>query len=71
ILRLKISLRVGYINIQGLIDINWKTYNQLLSIWFNFLFMAETWFIDYLIHSRDYYVIVFTLEPLVNLRGRK
>ncbi|KAE9379804.1 hypothetical protein N431DRAFT_310855, partial [Stipitochalara longipes BDJ] len=70
-LRPKMSLRVGYINVRGLTDANWKTCNQLLSTRFDFLFVAETWFMDHPIRSRDRRVIVSTLEPPANPRGRK
>lgn len=39
--------RIGYVNVQGLTKPTWDACQKLLASRFDFLFLAETWFVNY------------------------
>jgi hypothetical protein len=64
------KLRIGYVNVRGLSTASWDACHQLLNTWFDFLFIAETWFVNHHSYSRDRRFIASTMPPPKNLRGR-
>lgn len=54
------SLRIGYVNVQGLNTKSWDTVCSLLRRTFDFLFLAETWFVNHAAYSRDRRVVAST-----------
>lgn len=65
------SLRIGYVNVQGLSPPSWKACLSLLQHHFDYLFVAETWFTDHNIYSRDRRFIAATTPGVKNLHGRQ
>ena len=65
------SLRVGYVNVRGLTRSKWKACHRLLDSHFDFLFIAETWFIEHKEYVRNRRFITSTIQPPVNLHGRQ
>jgi hypothetical protein len=64
------SLRIGYINVRGLSKAAWDACHDLLNTEFDFLFVAETWFVAHELRTMDRRVIAWTTESRVNLLGR-
>ena len=64
------SLRVGYVNVQGLSSATWDAVCTLLGRTFDYLFLAETWYVHQGIHSRDRRVVVTTPESKAYRLGR-
>ena len=64
------NLRVGYINIQGFRQDKWEVCHKLLHDRFDYLFVAETWFIKHAQYTQDRRLIISTPPPPKNLRGR-
>jgi hypothetical protein len=65
------SLRIGYVNVRGLSSAKWEACNLLLNARFDFLFVAETWFVNHPIWLRDRRVITSTTSPPKNLKERQ
>lgn len=66
------SLRVGYVNINGLDQMKWAACLKLLHTSFDFLFLAETWFVGHERHVRDRRFVASTPLPTPSLqRTRK
>jgi hypothetical protein len=64
------SLRVGYVNVRGLSAASWRACHRLLDHHFDYLFVAETWFIQHETYSRHRRFIASTTAPAKNLVGR-
>ena len=64
------SLRVGYINIQGLNKPSWDACHRLLHSHFDYLFVAETWFVNHERYALDRRFVASTPRPPKNLIGR-
>lgn len=62
-------LRIGYVNVRGLSRASWEACHQLLTHNFDYLFVAETWFVDHRIYHRDRRLIASTPPPPKKLRG--
>jgi hypothetical protein len=65
------NLRIGYVNVRGLSRASWEACHDLLSQRFNYLFIAETWFVNHHIYSRDRRFIASTNPTAKNLQGRQ
>lgn len=66
------SLRIGYVNVRGLSRASWKACDLLLRHRLDYLFVAETWFLDHKeIYSRDRRLIASTKPAEKNLLGRQ
>lgn len=65
------SLRIGYINIRGASKPSWKAACALLHETFDFLFVAETWYVDQDTRCLDRCVVATTCTTSVNTNGRK
>lgn len=63
------SLRVGYVNVQGLSPDKFDVCCRLLDTIYDFLFVAETWFIDHRVRKHDRRFLAFTPKPQHD-RGR-
>ena len=63
------QLRVGFVNINGLGGDKWARLVALLNSTFDFLFLAETWYVDHASHLRDRCLLAST-QPPPSLRGR-
>ena len=63
------SLRIGYVNVQGLSSDKFDICCQLLDTICDFLFVAETWFIDHPLRKRDRRFLASTPKPQHD-RGR-
>src|SRR5258708_31897535 len=70
-LRPNMSLRIGYVNVQGLTPASWKACHRLLQHHFDYLFVAETWFMEHKTYSRDRRFIATTTPGVKNLHGRQ
>lgn len=65
------SLRIGYVNVRGLSRASWEACHGLLDHHLDYLFVAETWFMDHDTYSQDRRFIASTTPPKTkNLRGR-
>lgn len=64
------SLRIGYINVQGFGRHKWKACHALLNQSFDYLFVAETWFVEHAAYALDRRLIACTTRPRRNLNGR-
>lgn len=64
------SLRIGYVNVCGLSDNSWTAACALLNTTFDFLFLAETWYVGHDIHSRDRSVVATTKRSEAYRLGR-
>jgi hypothetical protein len=65
------SLRIGYVNVRGLSRASWEACHELLNHNFDYLFVAETWFVNHQIYSRDRRLIAFTAPSSKKLQGRQ
>jgi hypothetical protein len=64
--------RVGYVNINGLADDKWECLTKLLHSTFDFLFLAETWYVGHRRRVRDRRLVASTPFPLAPLaKGRR
>ena len=64
------SLRIGYVNVQGLSLDSWNACCSLLGSMVDYLFVAETWFQEHTKHSKDRRLVISTPKPRANLIGR-
>jgi hypothetical protein len=69
-LRAEMSLHVGYVNVQGLSLDSWNASCSLLESTVDYLFVAETWFVEHKKHSKDRRLVASTPKPRANLMGR-
>ena len=69
-LRPKMNLRVGYVNVRGLSAASWNACCSLLSQEFDYLFVAETWFVNHRVYSQDRRFIASTTPAARNPQGR-
>src|SRR5271170_2547669 len=69
-LRPKMNLRVGYVNVRGLSAASWNACCGLLSQEFDYLFVAETWFVNHRVYSQDRRFIASTTPAARNLQSR-
>jgi hypothetical protein len=65
------KLRIGYVNVRGLSRASWEACHQLLDTRFDYLFIAETWFVNHKIYVRDRRFIATTIPAAKNLHGRQ
>jgi hypothetical protein len=65
------NLRIGYVNVQGLSRPSWEACNVLLNHHFDYLFVAETWFVHHRTYSQDRRFIASTQPTAKNLQGRQ
>lgn len=65
------TFRVGYVNVRGLSPASWKACCFLLNTTFDYLFIAETWFVGHGIYSQDRRFIASTPLPDKALQGRR
>src|SRR5271167_1154776 len=65
------SLRIGYVNVRGLSRPSWEACHVLLNDHFDYLFIAETWFVNHNIYSRDRRFIASTKPAAKNLHRRQ
>jgi hypothetical protein len=64
--------RVGYVNINGLAEDKWECITKLLHSTFDFLFLAETWYVGHKRRVRDRRLVASTPFPLLPLaKGRR
>src|SRR5438270_4917374 len=56
-------LRIGYINVRGLSPLKWEACCRLVDTVYDFLFVAETWFVDHKTYTRDRRFIFSTPKP--------
>ena len=57
-------LKIGYVNVHGLNHSNWKVVCSLLDTGsFDFLFLAETWYVNHERHIKDKRLIATTVRP--------
>ena len=64
------SLRIGYVNVRGLNRPTWEACHRMLDTSFDYLFLAETWFVDHEEYTRHRRFIASTPKPRRNLHGR-
>lgn len=64
------SLRIGYVNVRGLSTASWEACHRLLSARFDYLFIAETWFVNHRVYAQDRRFIASTTQGTANLQGR-
>ena len=64
------SFRIGYVNVQGLSSGVWKAACSLLDSSLDYLFLAETWYVDHKIYSTDRRMIASTKPSSQNRLGR-
>jgi hypothetical protein len=57
------TLRVGYVNVQGLASDKFDVCCRLLDTIYDFLFVAETWFIDHRVRKHDRRFLASTPQP--------
>lgn len=62
------SVRVGYVNVNGLDQLKWAACLKLLHTSFDFLFLAETWFVGHERHVRDRRFVASTPLPPPSLQ---
>lgn len=65
------NLRIGDVNVRGLSRASWEACHDLLNPRFDYLFIAETWFANHHIYSRDRRLIASTNPTAKNLQGRQ
>lgn len=66
------ALRVGYVNVNGLAVDKWNCVTRLLHSTFDFLFLAETWYVAHSRRLRDRRLVVSTERPAnTPSRGRQ
>lgn len=59
---------MGYVNVNGLDQMKWATCLKLLNTTFDFLFLAETWFVGHERHVRDRRFVASTPLPPPSLQ---
>ena len=64
------TLRVGYVNVQGLSAEKWKQACWILESLFDFLFLAETWFVQRAVDECDRRLICMSTKPPKPSSGR-
>lgn len=65
------GLRIGYLNVQGLRKDKWKRGVQLLRDNFDYLFLAETWFMNHEVYQKRQEFIISSLDSRApKLKGR-
>lgn len=57
------GLRVGYVNVRGLSRASWKACLELLNSRLDFLFVAETWFVNHAMYANSRYFVASTPSP--------
>jgi hypothetical protein len=62
------SPRIGYVNFNGLEQLKWASCLRLLHASFDFLFLAETWFVGHAKYVRDRRFVSSTPLPSPSLR---
>ena len=65
------NLRIGYVNVRGLSRTSWRACCTLLTTHFDYLFVAETWFVNDHLYSRDRRFIASTPPAAKNAKGRQ
>ena len=65
------NLRIGYVNVRGLSRTSWRACCTLLTTHFDYLFVAETWFVNHHVYSHDRRFIASTPPAPKNLNGRQ
>ena len=55
------SPRIGFVDVNGLDQLNWRSCLRLLNASFDFLFLAETWFVGHAKYVRDRHFVSSTL----------
>jgi hypothetical protein len=63
------SLRIGYVNVRGLSPDKFEICCRLVDTIYDFLFVAETWFVDHHLRKRDRRFIASTCKTK-QIRGR-
>lgn len=63
-------MRIGYVNVQGLGSGKWERVCGLLESCFDYLFLAETWFVDKTMDVRDHRLIAMSTKPPKGNAGR-
>jgi hypothetical protein len=61
------SPRIGYVNVNGLDQLKWASCLRLLYASFEFLFLAETWFVSYAKYIRNRRFVSSTPLPSPSL----
>ena len=56
------SLRVGYVNVNGLSSESWAAASSLLDGTLDILFLAETWYVDAKVYGRDRRMVASTVK---------
>lgn len=64
-------LRVGYVNVYGLTQATWEACLLLLNHQFDYLIVAETWFLNHDVYICHRQFITATTPPQRNLHGRQ
>jgi hypothetical protein len=59
------------VNVQGLTPASWRACHRLLQDHFDYLFVAETWFMEHKTYSQDRRFIAATTPGVKNLHGRQ
>ena len=67
--RSAMSLRIGYVNVQGLSPDKFQICCRLVDTIYDFLFVAETWFVDHHLRKNDRRFIASTCKSK-HIRGR-
>jgi hypothetical protein len=62
------SLRIGYVNVQGLDRGAWKACQEMLEARFDYLFLAETWFSNHDQYKSNRRLISTTPQPVQTLQ---
>ena len=62
------SPRIGYVNVNGLDQLKWESCLRLLHMSFDFLFLAETWFVGHAKYVRDRRFVSSTPLPSPSLQ---
>lgn len=65
------NLRIGYVNVRGLSRTSWRACCTLLTTYFDYLFVAETWFVNHQVYSRDRRFIASTPPAPKSANGRQ
>jgi hypothetical protein len=65
---LKRSPRIGFVNVNGLDQLKWTSCLRLLNASFDFLFLAETWFVGHAKYVRDRRFVSSTPLPSPSLQ---
>src|ERR1035438_949745 len=68
---LGLSLRIGYINVQGLTNDKWKILVKLIHHSFDILFIAETWHITPSHYSSHPFYVCSTSQARVYVNSRQ